>query len=67
MSSALKNSLKWKRKPKLNFYHTTPVVHYCQHTQYQVNNDGSISYTLKHILPPKNAKATIPDHQTHAE
>lgn len=67
MSSALKNSLKRKRKPKLNFYRTTPVVHYRQHTQYQVNNDGSVSYTLKRLLPPKNAKATIPHHQTHAE
>ncbi|KAG1796861.1 hypothetical protein EV424DRAFT_1475159 [Suillus variegatus] len=42
MSSTSKNSTKWKRKPKLNFYHTAPVVHYRQHTQYQVNNDGSV-------------------------
>jgi hypothetical protein len=70
MSVSLKNSLKRKRKPKLNFYRTAPVVRYRQHTQYQVNNDGSVSYTLKHLLPPNNAKATIPDHhiqQTHAE
>lgn len=68
MSSALKNLQKRKKKPKLNFYHKAPVVHYRQHTQYQVNNDGSVSYTLKRLLPPKNAKATILGHsQTRAE
>ncbi|KAG1853437.1 hypothetical protein DFJ58DRAFT_841622 [Suillus subalutaceus] len=61
-SAALKNLQKRKKKPKLNFYHTVLVVRYRQHTQYQVNNDGSVSYTLKRLLPPKNAKATILGH-----
>ncbi|KAG0693982.1 hypothetical protein DFH29DRAFT_1006748 [Suillus ampliporus] len=58
-STALKNLQKWKKKPKLNFYCSVTSVPSRQHTQYEVHKDGSISYTLKRLQPPKNAKATI--------
>lgn len=53
-----KATLKRKKKPKLNFYRSVPSSSR-QHTQYQVHQDGSISYTLQRLKPPKNAKPTI--------
>ncbi|KAG1840123.1 hypothetical protein C8R48DRAFT_679666 [Suillus tomentosus] len=49
---------KRKKKPKLNVYHSVPVPSR-QHTEYQAHQDGSITYTLKCLKPPKNAQATI--------
>ncbi|KAG1720794.1 uncharacterized protein EDB91DRAFT_1088700 [Suillus paluster] len=53
-----KATLKRKKKPKLNFY-CSVLSSSRQHTQYQVHQDGSISYTLQRLKPPKNAKPTI--------
>jgi hypothetical protein len=58
-SIALKNLRKRQKKPKLNFYRSVNSLPSRQHTQYQVHTDGSISYTLKRLKPPKNAQATI--------
>jgi hypothetical protein len=49
-------------KPKLNFY-SRPVPKppnlSRQHTEYQVHDDGSLSYTQKRIALPKNAEPTL--------
>lgn len=59
-SAALKKLQKRKKKPKLNFYRSATLVPPSrQHIQYDVHKDGTIGYTLKHLRPPKNAKATI--------
>jgi hypothetical protein len=58
-SIALKKLQKRKKKLKLNFYYPISLVPSHQHTQYDVHKDGSISYTLKHLQAPKNARATI--------
>ncbi|KAG2094414.1 uncharacterized protein F5147DRAFT_657174 [Suillus discolor] len=55
---------KRKKKPKLNVYHSVPVPSR-QHTEYQAHQDGSITYMLKRLKPPKNAQATI-NNRTHA-
>lgn len=54
---------KRKKKPKLNVYHALSVPSH-HHTEYQAHQDGSITYTLKCLKPPKNAKATI-NNRTH--
>ncbi|OJA15073.1 hypothetical protein AZE42_09803 [Rhizopogon vesiculosus] len=56
--STSKNTKKRKKKPTVNIYtpksSTVPQLH--QHTQYQANDTGSITYTRKYVAPPKNAR-----------
>jgi len=56
--STLKNTKKRKKKPTVNIYtpKSSTVPQSRQHTQYQANETGSITYTRKYVAPPKNAR-----------
>jgi hypothetical protein len=59
---ALRPKKKQKRNPKLNTYSNTSKlpsgIQQRQHTQYQVRENGSISFTRSFIEPPRNAQPT---------
>lgn len=63
---ALRPKKKRKRNPKLNNYSNTSKlpsgIQQRQHTQYQVHENGSISFTRSYIEPPRNAQPTTQHH-----